>query len=1286
MKTRHYLFLLPFLGMALSLKSQSAFHESQILAKLDPFEIKSLIELANFRYPEWYLKEKKKLFLSKIEQEDRLKATRGARFNLSKSFARVWKYIERNELIPGGPGSSDRTNLLLEYDSLFTDTLFRSTWIDQVYERAARQKQLPLTSSELQDLRNILSFLENPWKPIAKLNLNVLPVVRDKQEQYKSTIGSPPSDPTSGSGKTSLPEMFKARLPAPGQAFQSQLIDAVGSFIAERFKEDLTVTYLDNFKKRIEQIPELQSLLPNTLELFTVNDPFRYASLGKAWRIAFEKDLKDMPVNFRNLILNAPKGSQYYKLRETAVFRYVDLGVEIGFQLAEGRHPIDILQDLENHYNPGLDGNRDHYSDAVLYRGLAFLNLIQTNLRDTVSNTSQQYNPVWISPGQLKMLETPEEKKLFAACLYQQAPALLTQLFGSNHFLTNPKIWDNPDLAVQQFEKFQAQLNGLLGLMRDLENAILAFRDALNSNTPGQELFEQYGRTFLNWLQDADSLYGELSEGRVLIPKNFFNYANRIMDMYQSIVKRDYQRIVVNVVGLLEAITQNAPGAASFKPYLELAGEIIPELTDFFKNQASNITPPTLSQVLNFVMDPDPNLPKMRTWIATQLKDLKKTVRDRLEQKLEEVVNQVRNHLDQLPYVQMALYALPRLQKIAEEIKGGIVMPRIQDVVSFILDDSPEKAKLTSWALANWTDPDVYNTLLPELEKLISLFQKQLRSQPYIREVLEALPQVERLIRDLAGNGTVPRLEELAGFILERGTSMRNLEAWLDQNFSQLPAAIKAKLREELGKLITKVRSQLEQSPYVQFALLALPRIKGVLDALQSGQLPPDLQEMIAIILDKTADMQALRGWIQRVIPDTLQAKVLAKLEPIIQEIRLQLENAPYISLIIESLPELQQAFSALPTKINPPDFNQIVLLTLETALEQDSLRAWVDRELKGLTTQDREMLLARLEPILSRIRDELWKQPYFKILRDIYPKLIKLVKQNGGQKMPSVKDLLQFLLDDSDALPVLSAWITKNLPDLSEKAKEKLFKKMAAQLEKVRKELEVIGRKILFNLVKYGNFVVEIVNAKNSEEMQKAISQVVLPPGSFITKRTSVLTLSVTAHPGLYFALEAPPGDLADNAFNLGLTAPIGLELTWGGKTNVREKAVSKDGLVYFKPKKTLTRYLSGLSWGVFLSAFDLGAVLNYRLVQNSSEILPDSIKLSQVFSPAIQFNIGLPQNPITLGIALQYTPQLRDMGADGLLDNSLRFGLKVTWDLPLIQIITRQERKEIYKRYQEY
>ncbi|MBQ4819624.1 hypothetical protein [Aquimarina sp. MMG016] len=180
-----------------------------------------------------------------------------------------------------------------------------------------------------------------------------------------------------------------------------------------------------------------------------------------------------------------------------------------------------------------------------------------------------------------------------------------------------------------------------------------------------------------------------------------------------------------------------------------------------------------------------------------------------------------------------------------------------------------------------------------------------------------------------------------------------------------------------------------------------------------------------------------------------------------------------------------------------------------------------------------------------------------------------------------------------------------------------------------------------------YGTFMTDVIDSEDSDEVKEVIKKHAAPPASFILKREYARTFSITGQPGYFIS-----GESLDDEFGLvsGITLPIGFEYTFKLKHGQENSA----------------------SFGIFAQVIDLGAMLNFR-VSDDTSTLPDNVEFSQIFSPGGSLTYGFKNSPLTLGLGYQYTPELRQVTLENgneISPNGHRIFLRLAWDIPFLNI----------------
>lgn len=224
--------------------------------------------------------------------------------------------------------------------------------------------------------------------------------------------------------------------------------------------------------------------------------------------------------------------------------------------------------------------------------------------------------------------------------------------------------------------------------------------------------------------------------------------------------------------------------------------------------------------------------------------------------------------------------------------------------------------------------------------------------------------------------------------------------------------------------------------------------------------------------------------------------------------------------------------------------------------------------------------------------------------------------------------------------------------------------RKTAAQ--KNNDTLALIQNKVL----KYGTFMATIVQAKNSEEVENAIEAFALPAGSARIKRESRFNVSVNSYCGFFGGVERirgfDNGPVKVNAF--GLTAPVGVAVSWGGGC-----------------KNSKYRYHS--SYSVFFSAVDLGAIAAFRAKNDTVAQVPN-ILLKDIVSPGLFLSWGIPKVPLSVNFGMQIGPNLRNVHSPNAANPTgyndyanriyCRYSASICVDIPVLNLYTNNNKRE--------
>jgi hypothetical protein len=198
---------------------------------------------------------------------------------------------------------------------------------------------------------------------------------------------------------------------------------------------------------------------------------------------------------------------------------------------------------------------------------------------------------------------------------------------------------------------------------------------------------------------------------------------------------------------------------------------------------------------------------------------------------------------------------------------------------------------------------------------------------------------------------------------------------------------------------------------------------------------------------------------------------------------------------------------------------------------------------------------------------------------------------------------------------------------------------------------------KLISDITFYGSFITDMVMASSNEntDIEQILNKYAMPVTSYRVKRYYKSSIDISAYPGINFGYEFSNS----KSPSFGISAPIGFSFSWRSK-NVEDIYVS--------------------SHSIFISALDLGAPVSYRLIDDSANGLPENIKWEQVFSPGIFYVYGFKNAPLCLSVGLQYTPLLRKIETESIVEeqNVIKAGVSLMVDLPLFSLYKNSKNVE--------
>ncbi|MBN2350846.1 MAG: hypothetical protein JXJ22_18560 [Bacteroidales bacterium] len=306
--------------------------------------------------------------------------------------------------------------------------------------------------------------------------------------------------------------------------------DGLSQFLVARVKEELSISFFAEFRDKLAEYWELQTLFPNTYSVLNSIDQeiYRFSAYTGTLRESFNLDLSLMLPHYRELLEDDRIKAQFtdnlklYNMLLHAAF--------IAQEFADGAHPGDVLH---NFATEQATPENLIYIDKNAYNYLRLVDIFSQSLR------SETENKYWVPADSINMLRNDTTVfKIYLGLIWQQAK--------------NSGITIKGDITP-----YIGLITGFSHNTTDIERNFTNLKIKMDSDTlkPG---FEDYYKLFysgLNLIKFIDKTADVTSEGKIKTAglKDFItitdNSANLVFNVYQE----NYAMAVMNLTGIYNA-------------------------------------------------------------------------------------------------------------------------------------------------------------------------------------------------------------------------------------------------------------------------------------------------------------------------------------------------------------------------------------------------------------------------------------------------------------------------------------------------------------------------------------------------------------------------------------------------------------------------------------------------------------------------------------------------------------------------------------------------------------
>lgn len=302
------------------------------------------------------------------------------------------------------------------------------------------------------DALKMAEFIKAGDKPNIKVILKRYSVTQSEVENdpFLQSLNIKAEAPTSETGKElEINNFNNVNTPQSNFLSPTAVADALGTFIAKRFKEEINIAFLAKFQKFLKEEEAYRPILPQTYDVLRNKEPYQYTVYFQALHEAFDEDLQNLPNNGLTFLEEFDPAK--IKIRNDKVF-YASLAVLRVVEQASSKNEVMALTGLENSVSVAKLDEKEPIRNILKFIGL-------------LTKSLQVSNDQFVKEVELKKyLNNQDAIKCFLGLLRQTQTESLKNIYMDTSITTlytkiseveveKDKIFEQMIKIVEQIEK-----------------------------------------------------------------------------------------------------------------------------------------------------------------------------------------------------------------------------------------------------------------------------------------------------------------------------------------------------------------------------------------------------------------------------------------------------------------------------------------------------------------------------------------------------------------------------------------------------------------------------------------------------------------------------------------------------------------------------------------------------------------------------------------------------------------------------------------------------------------
>ena len=321
------------------------------------------------------------------------------------------------------------------------------------------------------------------------------------------------------------------------------IADGIAKFLVERFKEEMTITFFDQLKEKLnsKELEELRILFPNTFIALNAIDKniYQFSGYLNMLRESFEKDLSEIHVNAFKVL----RSDRFQSiLEEEPVLKGVfNLGTDIAEGIVNKDHPGKMVEHINMKNIIDISHDNDFIGTVILFKEIS---------KSFYSGETESY---WL-PAQPVLDSLRNDSillKIYWGLLYQRVQMEIKHLPAPyNTTVTNPL-----KAGVNGIDYFKV-LHSIIDITNTIEKNIQKIKTSDDNDLTYQDIYNYYSST-ISIFEECGTIYKEIFKKELPPEYNLSIYvAKTAGQIYLDANQRNYASAVLNTVTLIDTLFQ----------------------------------------------------------------------------------------------------------------------------------------------------------------------------------------------------------------------------------------------------------------------------------------------------------------------------------------------------------------------------------------------------------------------------------------------------------------------------------------------------------------------------------------------------------------------------------------------------------------------------------------------------------------------------------------------------------------------------------------------------------